>query len=204
MHHAQAAGAAQQPRYTRDMTALIKASYFAGNVAALAALGPDVSAEARRRLPTTIAALESASRADWLSVEHDIALSRVVAELAGVEGVHVVNRHSFTQALHAPVLRPLFASAVSLFGLTPRAILRVMPSGWGAGMKDAGTVHVTFDDDGHGAQVEHRDFIVDAIWHEGLVGVLLGACDVTEHTGTATMSMTPAGARYRLRWQSRR
>lgn len=186
------------------MTASIKASYFAGNVAALAALGPQLEAEARARLAPTIAALHAASRADWLDVEHDLLLSRVVADLAGVEGVHLVNRHSFTSALQAPVLRPLFASAVSLFGLTPRAILRMMPSGWGAGMKDAGAVYVAFDDDSMGATIEHRDFIVEPLWHEGLVGVLLGACDVTEHTGNAAMTMTPRGASYRLRWERRR
>lgn len=183
------------------MSAQIKASYFAGNVAALAILGPEKEAIARARLQTAIAALNAASRADWIPIEHDDALSDVVCELGGVQAIRDVNRQSFLSSVDGPLIRPLFQGAIKLLGMSPKAGLRFFSRGWEAGMKEAGRIDVVIDKDDGGGTLVHSGYVADRNWHEGLVGIIEGIYVVTRHVGPIELKIEKDRAVYACRWK---
>lgn len=185
------------------MTAFIKASYFAGNVAALDVLGPDRAASARARLAPQIAALQAASRADWLPIAVDDALSDVVCELAGAEGIRAVNKQSFLSSIDGPLIRPVFQGAIKLIGMTPRAGLRFFSRGWDAGMKNAGSFVAEFNGDDSGV-LTHSGYTGSRNWHEGMVGIIEGIYAVTNHAGTVDLVVGDDHALYTCRWQAKR
>jgi hypothetical protein len=177
--------------------ASIKASYFATTIAALDVLGPEKAAIARARCSESIELLARVSRADWIPVEHDVVLSQIVFDLGGVQAVRDVNRVGFLQSIEGPMLRPLFNSAVTIFGLTPRALLKLFQRGWDSGMREGGEVRLSTDQP-MTATVLHDKYPASDVWREGLAGIVEGMYEATRHTGTVTMTTTRDCATYPL------
>ena len=168
----------------------IKASYFQANVSALELLGP-LRVRIESMMAAEIEATRKASRADWLPMAWDQKLTRVVADIAGPEGVVVTNRGAFVDAASGPFLRPIIQGTIRVFGVTPRALLRSVDRAWRAGSKNAGYMDVEIGESE--GWVHHRDMQADEVWYLGLVGVLEGILEVTGFEGTATMSLAPDG-----------
>jgi hypothetical protein len=180
----------------------IKASYFQANVAALELLGP-LRARIEGLMAAEIAATQRASRADWLPMAWDQKLSRIVAEVAGPQGVVVTNRGAFLAASDGPFLRPIIQGTIRVFGVTPRALLRSVDRAWRAGSKNAGYMDVEIGESE--GWVHHRDMKADEQWYLGLVGVLEGILELTGFEGTVTMSLAPDGHPvYHCRWTHRK
>jgi hypothetical protein len=184
----------------------IKASYFLGNVAGLSALPPEEEREARRRLAAVITSAEAKSRADWVPLACDLELTHVVHQLGGTKAVQEVNRRSFLAALEGPLMRPFFTGAVSLFGLTPRALMKMAPRAFAGATRDMGRLVFESIDD-RSAAFLHMDLPEalhgDEIWLSGFCGVLQATYDSTKHTGVSSLELVRGGqaCRYRGRWR---
>ena len=179
-------------------TPVIKASYFQGNIDALSVLGAH-EAEARQRLQSIIKATVSASRADWLPMEWDYELTRVVNAIGGRDAVIELSRRSFLAAVEGPLLRPLVQGALRVFGVGPRAVLKLVSNAWGAGTKDAGVMTAVATDTG--AVVRHTVIVAEPIWHEAFIGVFAGAFEVTGYVGTTIVTLEPpSAARFACSW----
>jgi hypothetical protein len=144
--------------------------------------------------------LARVSRADWIPVEHDVVLSTVVFDLGGARAVRDVNRAGFLLSLEGPLLRPLFNSAVTIFGLTPRALLKLFQRGWDSGMREGGEVRLLADTTTT-ATVVHDKYVGSDVWREGLAGIIEGMYEATKHTGTVTMTTTKTCATYHCAWK---
>lgn len=180
------------------MGASIKASYFATTIAALDVLGPEKAALARERCSESIELLARVSRADWIPVEHDVVLSQVVFDLGGAQAVRDVNRVGFLSSLEGPLLRPLFNSAVSLFGLSPRSLLKLFQRGWDSGMREGGEMRLI--EGNNGATMLHDKYVATDVWREGFAGIIEGIYEATRHTGAVTMTTTRTCATYHCTW----
>ena len=176
----------------------VKASLFQGNIDALSVLGPK-RAEAERRLAAIIEGTRQASRADWLPMAWDFELTRVVNDVGGRDAVIALNKRSILAASDGPFLRPVVQGAFRLFGVSPRAILKILSSAWASGTKDAGLMSVVATDSG--AVISHTDIVAELIWHETFVGLIAGVYEITGHTGTTTVELEPpSSARYICTW----
>lgn len=177
---------------------LIKASYFQGSIDALSVLGSG-EAEARERLRSIIEGTSTASRADWLPMEWDYELTRVVHVVGGRAAVLELSRRSFLAAVEGPLLRPVLQGALRVFGVSPRAILKVVSNAWGAGTKDAGVMTAVSTDTG--ATISHTGIVAEPIWHEAFIGVFDGVFELTGYTGTTVVNLEPPStARFMCTW----
>jgi len=182
--------------------ALIKASYFQGTINALAVLGSK-RAEAERLLQAEIAATKAASRADWLPMTFDFKLTAVVHDLGGKDAVVALNRASFLAATDGPLLRPIVQGALRVFGVSPRAFVKMVGNAWEAGTRNAGAMSASFEDD-HSAIVVLNGLHAELRWYEGFIGLLEGVYEITAHEGTATVTAHDGGATYEMRWRPRK
>jgi hypothetical protein len=127
-------------RHHRIMVAEIKASYFAGNIKALSVLGPENEAEARRRLQKIIDACEGISRVGWVPVTWDVELTHVLHDLGGIRGVREANKYSVQLSLQGPLIGPLANAAISMFGPSPKTLIRYVSKAWQASCRDMGQI----------------------------------------------------------------
>lgn len=186
----------------------IKASYFAGNVAGLAALGPNDEARARQQLSRVIAGFDGLSRLDWVPLRFDLELTRVVHDIGGLRAVRAVNRRSFLQGVEGPLLRPIANAAIALLGLSPRTFLRLLARGWTASTRNLGVIEVKSDSP-TAAQLTFRglpqEALDDALWLEGFCGVEEAIYELIGVRGEA-----PSPARvgdlavYQMTWELRK
>jgi hypothetical protein len=180
---------------------LVKASLFRGNIDALTVLGP-MQAEAERRLASIIDGTRQASRADWLPMAWDYELTRVVNDIGGRDAVIALNKRSILAASDGPFLRPVVQGAFRLFGVTPRAILKILSSAWDSGTKDAGVMAVVATDTG--AVITHSGIAADPVWCDGVVGIIEGIYEITGFDGTTTVALEPpSAARYTCMWSKK-
>lgn len=182
----------------------IKASHFAAEVRALSVLGAR-EAEARIRLGPVLERFAALSRADWVPLEWDMELTQTLSDLGGVAAVHEVNRVTFLDSAGGPLLGPLFGGALSVFGVTPRAMLKVVAHGWVAGTRNLGAIKVPVNDDGV-TVLDHVDvpdlLHGNVVWAEGQVGLFQGICEFVGHRCLAASLSRPSPSvqRYEFTW----
>lgn len=185
----------------------IKASYFAGNIQALSVLGPR-EADARAHLESVLRGLESLSRLDWVPLSWDIEVTRVAEAMGGLAAVRALNKRAMLLSLEGPLIRPIVAGGVGLFGPTPRTFVRMLSHAWSAATRELGSITVAnLNDDGG-----RVDFVglppaalSDAIWLEGFCGVIEGIYETTRHRGSATSPRVVDGvASYDCEWVRQR
>jgi hypothetical protein len=183
----------------------LKASHFACEIRALAILG-EREHEARRQLAPIIAELEMASRVDFVPVEWDLAVTRVAFAIGGTAAVRAVNQETFRLSAGGPLLRPLFGTALRVFGVQPSAMLKVVGHSWSAASRNLGTIHIRDVADGS-CTLEHVDLplVVQQApyWAEGQIGLFEGICGFVGHrcTGATVHVPTPSVHRYEFTWQ---
>jgi len=127
-------------------------------------------AEAERRLHPELTAYRAASRADWLPMEYDFKLTDVVYDLGGRDAVLALSRASFLAAANAPILRPIVQGTLQVFGVTPRAAVKIVRASWDVGTKDGGQMTTTRTD-GHSAAVVFEGINAKFHWFESFIGV---------------------------------
>lgn len=167
------------------MTPQTRASYFAGKVSALSVLGAREEL-ARSRLDVVLKGLAGLSRVDWIPVAWDIELSQVVAELGGLGAVRAVNAQAMLLSLDRPLIRPFVSVGVSLFGLSPGTLIRLLPRIWAGTTKDLGRIEVPElkDDAGRVAFLGvPPEATADAALLEGICGIFEGILQVSGCVG---------------------
>ncbi len=112
------------------------------NLQSLDELGPEHSQKIRAELTREIALVEGSTRVGWLPLEHDIALTELVARVSGDQALWDWSLGSMLKTVDAPLLRPAVDSAVRLFGLSPDKIVRLAPRVWQVIYRNAGDLEV--------------------------------------------------------------
>lgn len=188
------------------MTPQIKASYFAGTIAALDVLA-DQEADARLRLQRVLKGFDGLSRLDWVPLAWDVECTRVVVEFGGPAAIRALNKRSMLLSLEGPLVGPFLRTSVSLFGLSPRTLIRFLPRVWAAASKDLGQVEVPrLGEDGGCVAIcgVPPDASNEPLWLEGFCGILEGILEATQCAGTvASPRMVNGDALYDLSWRRR-
>jgi hypothetical protein len=123
-------------------------------------------------------------------------------DIGGRDAVIALNKRSILASSDGPFLRPVVQGAFRLFGVTPRALLKIMSNAWGSATRDAGLMSVVATDSG--AVISHTDIVAEPIWHETFVGLIAGIYEFTDHTGTTTVELErPSSARYICTWSKK-
>ncbi|HCF62264.1 MAG TPA: hypothetical protein DFS52_30270 [Myxococcales bacterium] len=109
----------------------VRATFTQLTMEAAERLEPSIAQKLRDQMPAeSLLRIEQTSRLDWLPIEDDLELTRVVVGLLGPERARVFWRQNLLDALSAPLLGPIAKGAVRLFGPTPPAIVRWTPRAW--------------------------------------------------------------------------
>lgn len=185
---------------------LMRASFMQSNVAELGQLGND--AEARVRDAVGEEALEivsNAARTAWLPLQHNVDLVRHVTAVVGERRRDDWFRSSMHRSLRTPLLEPLRKAAFRVFGVSPGALFRAMPSGWNAVYRNVGSVK-------HRAMPNAASVTLSALpallfeapgYIEGLCGTFGALLDVAETAGTVeliSLSKRRRSAAFEIRW----
>ncbi|HTP49608.1 MAG TPA: hypothetical protein VMK42_02830 [Anaeromyxobacteraceae bacterium] len=123
--------------------ASIRGTQLKEDVAALAWLGPEASAEVVRRLdPDLLRQIEEASRVDWLPHRIVVELVHRIRDVSGEEAVRGWSRAAVNGALRGSLFRPFLEGVVAVFGLSPLAACKILPKAYSAALKDCGVLHL--------------------------------------------------------------
>ncbi len=119
----------------------MRASVIQGNLADLERLGPLVVEEVRSQLDVRVVeSIERAGRIAWLPLQHDLELAAAVESVIGRSERVQWARTSMLRSLRTPLLEPLWRAAFRVFGMSPGALFRAVPSGWAAVYRNVGSV----------------------------------------------------------------
>lgn len=120
-----------------------RAARLKEDLLALMALGEDRASLILAGLPPRdLRRIERSAPEEWLPVEIMVALCRAVHAAVGDDGVRAWRRAARRNAFEGSLFRPLLDASIRMLGVTPRALLRLVPLVWGASFREAGTVAV--------------------------------------------------------------
>jgi len=178
------------------------------NLFALLVLGNDTASRILADLPPQhLRRIEQASRTDWLPMEIELVLTRVILAEVGEEGLRRWSSAALKRTLDSSLFRPLLDTAVKLFGLSPQGLFKMAPKGWGRAFRGAGELTVqpegasavVVDLVGLPEEMRDRSFVLTI---GTSLYALLDACKVT---GEIRVVAPPpgVGARYQVSWTAR-
>lgn len=158
-----------------DTSPAMRAAQLKEDLDALAeTLGAD---QARRILATvpaaTMAAIQSATRVDWLPIRADLELVEAIDAGSGRDGTRRWGRAALRRSMDRPLLKPLLDAAVRLFGLSPAGVFRMAPQGWKATFRGCGDVVVASSEPGR-VRLELRG-APSALRHEAFLASIAGS-----------------------------
>lgn len=191
---------------TAELLPLMRASVIQSSLADLDRLGADAAAEIRDGLnPRILEALERANRVAWLPLAHDIDLSSNVARVVGQSRRIEWSRTSTFRSLRTPLLEPLWRAALRVFGVSPGALFRAVPSGWKAVYRNVGVVAHTARPDTARLLISNvPNVLLDAhSYLEGMCGAFSALLDLAETPGTVELREIDTRRRtveYEARW----
>lgn len=169
----------------------MRASVIQGNLVDLERLGPLVVQQVRDQLdPGVVLSIERASRIAWLPLQHDLALSAAVEQVVG-RGEHVEwARTSMLRSLRTPLLEPLWRAAFRVFGMSPGALFRAVPSGWGPVYRNVGSVeHISRRSAATLVVSDLPDVLLaDLSYLEGMCGTFTALLKIANVPGTVELS----------------
>ena len=117
---------------------LVRGSHLKEDLEALAALGADVEARVRLRLRAeSVAAIEEATRIEYLPLAHNIAMADAVFAEAGEGGSRLWGKSSLLASIGG-VFRPLFEGLTALFNPAPTLLFKYIPKGWAVTYRECG------------------------------------------------------------------
>lgn len=183
---------------------MMRAAYLQENLTAVVGLGEDVGARVRQNLPEGLASrIERALRTDWLPLADDVALTRAIVAVVGIKGLREVNRLAVRRSFEGPLLAPIVKGAVTLFGATPMALIRMAPRSFHHIHRDAGDWQVDAID--HGATLVWSDLPESIralpVYLEGTCGTLEGGCAVVGFVGESSVVIDDGRAVFTTRWR---
>jgi molybdopterin synthase sulfur carrier subunit len=174
----------------------IKASYFAGNLAAIGVSGSRAE-EVRARTAHIHDAFGKLSRVDWAPLAWDLELTDVAVDVGGLAAVRALNRHSMLQSVEGPRIRPLISAGVNVFGLNPGTFVRYLPRAWAAATRGLGVIEVTLGTDRadlvfHGLPAAA---LAHGPWLDGFCGIIEGVNAATGFCGGGAAASAGGRAR---------
>lgn len=141
----------------------------------------------------------------WLPVECDVDITRAVVEVLGVSGNRRWSRDALLRSANGPLLKPILDGASALFGLTPHALYKVAPRGFGMIYRDLGEVRYEALGEQH-ARIVHEgipESLLAAPWYlEGIAGAFEAGYVFLGLEGDVQLSLDAAEhtAHYDVRW----
>jgi hypothetical protein len=125
---------------------------------------------------------------DWVDEAPFLALCGAIHETLDVSEREALWTGALRVALDAPLLAPLLAGGLGIFGRTPSAILRMTPQAWTLLTRDAGrAVHDRAGAEGRLSFVDMPAHLVaDAAFVDMLRGYTAATLAWTGHHGTVT------------------
>jgi hypothetical protein len=108
----------------------------------VSALAADEADDLRHRLGPALAAVEGATRVDWLPPEVALALVFAVDEGLGRERLRALYGAAMRSSLHGHLLAPLFSGIARMFELAPERIFRSAPAGYATIWREGGVIAV--------------------------------------------------------------
>lgn len=171
---------------------LVRATWIRSFEASLSALGPASEAEVRARGRRQLDDLAACGVLDFAPLPLLVALEEHVLAVAGEAGLTLANRATMRAAARAPFLGNLVQGAISLFGATPGALVRMLPRSWAAFTRNAGHFSVELAADGRSAAVrcEHvpETLTSSRAYVLGWRGFFQGLCSIAGQEGDARVS----------------
>lgn len=170
---------------------------------------PTGGAQVRETLArASLEAIESASRVQWLPLEHHTQLNDRALDALGRQQFQKVWRWAMLRVVESKTLRATVTGALRLFGATPASLIKLAPRAWDLLARDAGKLTVNIDQDQANGRMTLTDFPMEHFrsgsFAEGLVGVIESFLDICETSGEVTLaSNTPAVGRavYEITWR---
>jgi hypothetical protein len=154
---------------------------------------------ARRRLEASIPddvrnTIRGKGMLDWLAADDFVRLCDAIHDaLDPVERDELWAR-TLQEALQTPLLAPLLAGGLGIFGRTPAALMRMTPQVWSLLARDSG--HAEFTRAGQAGRISFVDLPAEVAASRGFAGALHGYTTLTlawsGHTGRVEMTTTPA------------
>jgi hypothetical protein len=121
----------------------VRASQLKLDLQALVGLGEERAGLILAGLaPRTLRTIQQAGPADWLPVELELELCRLVHASAGDEGSRAWGLASQRAAVEGFLLKPVLEATTRMFGLTPVTLLRLGPFAWRNAFRCAGRLEV--------------------------------------------------------------
>jgi hypothetical protein len=121
----------------------MRAARLKEDLLALVALGDELASRIVATLPPRdLRRIERAAPDEWLPIELTVSLCRSVHAAAGEEGVRAWRRAAIRRFVESSLFRPVLDATVRLLGLTPAALLRLVPTFWGSSYREAGQIAV--------------------------------------------------------------
>ena len=121
----------------------VRVAQLRADLEVLPEIWPDRAGRIRARLrPETLAAIESATRLDWMPFAADLEVVEAVHAEGGDAATREWSRRALLRTAKAPLLKPLVDGAVRLFGLEPGGVLRFAPRVWGTIFRHCGDMEV--------------------------------------------------------------
>ena len=172
----------------------MRASHIHTNLAELSTFGPELAAQMRARISAeTLATVGDASTVAWLPVEHDIEISRAVRDVVGVAGLRKWSLDAMARSAQGPLLRPLLDGTCKLFGVTPHALFRMLPRGYGLVYRDCGenTYEPTGDRSGVVTMTGVPPMFFADDYLEGTAGAFQAFAQIVQWQGSVHLKLVP-------------
>ncbi len=183
----------------------VRVAQLKADLEVLPEIWPDRAERIRARLrPDTMAAIEAATRLDWMPFAVNLEVVEAVHAEEGDAGTRAWSRRALLRSARAPLLKPLVDGAVRLFGLEPGGVLRFAPRVWETVFRHCGDMEVA------GGESEARISLVGlppALRHHlflvSIAGAVDATCDICRVRGQSSLEpRAPASDRadFVLRW----
>jgi hypothetical protein len=174
--------------YGDEMAPLLRGSVVKQVLDGVDRLSPAESARIRALTsPEVIARIEACTRVDWVPYELHTRLEEAVLEVLGRDRFLAFRSQHTGRLTESPALRSLVSSALSLFGVSPRRLYKLIPRVYDQMCRDAGDVEIV-DDGPNGVLVVYSrvpaQLINNACWRLGLLGTFQVMLTMTKHKGT--------------------
>ncbi len=187
---------------------LMRASHIHTNLLELESCGVELAARMRGRVAeSTLLAVTDSSTVAWLPVEHDIEISRAVLDVVGVAGLRTWSMDAMARSAEGPLIRPLVEGAGKLFGVTPHALFRILPRGYGLVYRDCGenVYEQTGEASGVVTQTGIPSLFFEHSYLEGMAGAFQAFPRIFQCDAVVTLKAFPAKqmAVFEVAWEPR-
>lgn len=111
-----------------DQPPVVRGRHLKINIAAVAAR-PDGAVLVARLPSELLREVDQASGLDWLPVEHDVVMARILYEAMGADEADRYYRDQGLASLQGPLLETMLRIATEVLGLDPARLVRWVPKG---------------------------------------------------------------------------